>query len=146
MKTNQAKQNAVAFVVGLIFAVGLVISGMTQPQKIIAFLDPWNWDPSLLFVMVGAVSVHALMYPLVRRRKSPLFDTHWHVPNRQDLTSRLVIGSALFGMGWGLGGYCPGPGITSLAAFDIRTVAFVGAMLAGMILFKKTEPHLGLKE
>ncbi|MCM2281208.1 MAG: YeeE/YedE family protein [Bdellovibrionaceae bacterium] len=146
MKTRTLEQNIVSFVVGILFAIGLALSGMTQPQKIINFLDPWNWDPSLLFVMLGAVGVHALSYPLIRRRQSPLLDTKWHVPTRQDLTSRLVLGSALFGIGWGLGGYCPGPGLASLASGDARSFIFVGAMLAGMMLFKKTEPHLRLRE
>jgi uncharacterized membrane protein YedE/YeeE len=146
MTSKHIQQNAASFVVGLIFAVGLALSGMTQPQKIIAFLNPWAWDPSLLFVMLGAVAVHALSYPLVRRRTSPLLDTHWHIPTRKDLTTRLVLGSALFGVGWGLGGFCPGPGLTSLPSGDSRPVVFVGAMIAGMLLFKKTERYLRLRE
>jgi len=146
MISNLGKQNAVSFAVGFIFALGLAISGMTQPQKIIAFLNPWDWDPSLLFVMVGAVGVHVIAYPLIRKRKSPLLDTKWHVPTRKDITTRLILGSSLFGVGWALGGFCPGPGITSLASGDLRAFAFVGAMIAGMILFKKTEPYLKLRE
>lgn len=146
MKTSFVRQNLVAFFVGFIFAIGLAVSGMTQPQKVISFLDPWNWDPSLLFVMVGAIAVHALSYPLVKKRSSPLLDTKWHVPTRNDLTTRLVLGSALFGIGWGLGGFCPGPGVSSLAAGDVRVFAFVGAMIGGMLLFKKTERYLRLAE
>ncbi len=119
---------------------------MTQPQKIIGFLNPWAWDPSLLFVMIGAVGVHILTYPLVRKRASPLLDAKWHIPTRKDVTIRLILGSSLFGIGWGLGGFCPGPGMTSLASGDLRVFIFVGAMLAGMILFKKTEPYLKLRE
>ncbi len=146
MKSTLAKQNAVSFSVGLLFAVGLAISGMTQPQQVIGFLDPWNWDPSLLFVMLGAVGVHLISYPLVKRRSSPLLDTKWHVPTRRDVTTRLILGSALFGIGWGLAGFCPGPALTSLAAGDIRSVLFVGTMVFGMLLFKKTEPYLRLRE
>jgi uncharacterized membrane protein YedE/YeeE len=146
MKVNFRKQNAVSFLVGLLFALGLAISGMTQPQKIIAFLDLQNWDPALLFVMVGAIAVHAISYPLIKRRSSPLLDTKWHVPTRKDITGRLMLGSALFGVGWGLGGYCPGPGLTSLFSGDFRAVAFVVALLLGMLLFQKTEPYLKLKE
>lgn len=146
MKSSLARQNFVSFAVGLLFAIGLAISGMTQPQKVIGFLNPWEWDPSLLFVMLGAVSVHMLSYPLVRRKSSPLLDTKWHVPTRQDVTARLLLGSAIFGVGWGLGGFCPGPGVTSLASGDIRSAIFVGAMIAGMILFKKTEKFLSLRE
>jgi len=146
MKSNLSKQNAVSFVVGLLFAIGLTISGMTQPQKIISFLNPWDWDPSLLFVMLGAVGIHLITYPLVKRRPSPLLDTKWHIPTRKDVTPRLILGSALFGIGWGLAGFCPGPALTSLASGDVRTALFVGAMIFGMLLFRKTEPHLKLRE
>lgn len=146
MKSNFAKQNAVSFAVGFIFAIGLAISGMTQPQKVISFLNPWSWDPSLLFVMFGAIGVHLISYPLIRRRPSPLLDTQWHVPTRKDITARLVLGSALFGIGWGLAGFCPGPALTSLATGDLRVLAFVGAMIVGMLIFKRTEPYLGLRE
>lgn len=144
MITRLGQQNAIAFAVGFIFAIGLAISGMTQPQKIIGFLNPWDWDPSLLFVMVGAIGFHILAYPLVRKRGSPLLDTKWHVPTRKDITPQLVLGSILFGIGWGLGGFCPGPGVTSLASGDLRAFLFVGAMIAGMIFFKKTAPYLDL--
>lgn len=146
MSPNQTKQSAISFAVGLIFAIGLTFSGMTQPQKIIGFLNPFAWDPALLFVMIGAVGVHMITYPLIRKRTSPILDTKWHVPTRNDVTARLILGSALFGIGWGLGGYCPGPGVTSMASGDLRAVVFVGAMIVGMILFKKTEPYLKLRE
>lgn len=146
MTTRHAQQNAVSFLVGILFSTGLALAGMTQPQKIIGFLNPWDWDPSLLFVMMGAVGVHILAYPLVRRRRSPLLDTQWHVPTRKDISARLLIGSALFGIGWGLGGFCPGPAVTSVSSGDLRTIAFVFAMIVGMLLFKKTEPYLGLRE
>lgn len=146
MKTKVGRQNIISLAVGFIFAIGLAVAGMTQPERIINFLNPWEWDPSLLFVMVGAVGVHTLAYPLVRSRASPLLDTKWHVPTRRDVTGRLIIGSALFGIGWGLGGFCPGPGVTSLASLDLRAVLFVGAMIVGMIAFKLTEPYLKLKE
>lgn len=146
MKERSAQQNAVSFAVGFLFAVGLAISGMTQPQKVIGFLNPWDWDASLLFVMLGAVGVHLISYLLVKRKASPLLDTKWHVPTRNDVTTRLVLGSAIFGIGWGLGGFCPGPGVTSLAAGDFRSALFVGTMLVGMLLFKKTERYLKLPE
>lgn len=146
MNSARARQNAVSFAVGFIFAIGLAVSGMTQPQKIIGFLNPWEWDPSLLFVMLGAVGIHIVAYPLVRKRSSPMLDTKWHIPTRKDVTNRLIIGSALFGFGWGLGGFCPGPGVTSLASGDFQAVLFVGAMIVGMIVFKKTEPYLKLQE
>lgn len=146
MNSRLGKQNAVSFAVGFIFSIGLAISGMTQPQKIIGFLNPWDWDPSLLFVMIGAIGVHIIAYPLVRKRASPLLDTKWHVPTRKDVTPRLIIGSILFGTGWGLGGFCPGPGLASLPTGDLRVLLFVSAMIVGMILFKKTEPYLKMRE
>lgn len=146
MNSALTKQNAVSFIAGLLFAIGLAVAGMTQPQKIIDFLNPWNWDASLLFVMIGAVGVHIIAYPLVRKKSSPLLDTQWHVPTRKDISTRLILGSALFGIGWGLGGFCPGPGVTSLASGDGRAVLFVLSMIVGMILFKKTEPFLKLRE
>jgi len=146
MSSRLGKQNAVSFVVGFIFALGLGVSGMTQAEKIISFLNPWEWDASLLFVMLGAVGVHFILYPIIRKKSSPLLDTKWHVPTKKDLTARLIIGSALFGVGWGLGGFCPGPAVTSLATGDFRVLVFVGAMVLGMILFKKSEPYLKLKE
>lgn len=146
MTARLAQQNAVSFIVGFVFALGLAVSGMTQPQKVIGFLNLRAWDPSLLFVMLGAVSVHLIGYRLVRRGSSPLLDTRWHIPNRKDVTARLVLGSAIFGLGWGLGGFCPGPGVTSLAFGDVRAGLFVGAMIVGMILFKRTESFLRLRE
>lgn len=146
MNSNFAKQNVVSFVVGFLFAIGLAISGMTQPQKIIGFLDPQSWDSSLLFVMLGALGVHLISYQFIRRRTSPLFDSKWHVPTRKDITFRLIFGSALFGIGWGMAGFCPGPALTSLVTGDVRSVLFVGTMILGMILFRKMEPHLRLRE
>lgn len=133
------KQNAVSFISGLIFSVGLAVSGMTQPQKVIGFLNPWNWDPSLLFVMIGAVAIHALAYPIIRKRPSPLFSSDWHVPTRQDITPKLIVGAAIFGIGWGLGGFCPGPAVTSLASAESTPFLFVGAMIVGMLIFKKVD-------
>lgn len=143
---KRLQQNAISFLVGAIFALGLGLSGMTQPQKVIGFLDPFSWDPSLIFVMVGAISVHAVLYPLVLRRRSPLIDIQWHVPTRNDITVRLVAGSAIFGIGWGLGGFCPGPGVTSLVTGDLRAVVFVSAMIAGMLLFNWSEKYLPLRK
>ncbi len=146
MKKLTLERNFISFFVGLLFAVGLAIAGMTQPQKIIAFLDPWNWDASLLFVMVGAVGVHMLSYPLIRRRATPLLDTKWHVPTRRDITPSLLLGSSLFGVGWGLGGFCPGPALAALPAADLRTLLFVGSMLIGMWVYKMVGPHLRLRD
>lgn len=137
MKKYAQMQTLVAFLVGLLFAIGMGISGMTQPQKVIGFLELGpGWDPSLMFVMGGALIVHTLSYRLIRGRKSPLLDTQWHVPQSKEITKPLIIGSALFGLGWGLGGYCPGPGIASVGAGQMTALVFVIAMLAGMFAFR----------
>lgn len=135
-----------SFSVGFIFSLGLGLSGMTQPQKVVGFLDIANWDPSLIFVMIGAISVHAFLYPLVRKRSSPLLDTKWHVPDRKDLTPQLLLGSALFGIGWGLAGYCPGPALTSLASGQSSSFVFIAMMLLGMFIYTKVEKFIPLKK
>jgi uncharacterized membrane protein YedE/YeeE len=126
-----------AFTAGLIFATGLVRSGMTHPGKVTAFLDlAGNWDPSLAFVMMGAIAVHAVFYRLIRQRSTPLFATTFSVPTHSDLDARLLGGAALFGIGWGLGGFCPGPAVTSLASGQLSVILVVASMLAGMLLYK----------
>lgn len=124
------------FLSGCLFAAGLVVAGMTQPSKVVGFLDVFgNWDPSLGLVMIGAISVHAVAYRLVRRRKSPLFALNFQVPTRTDIDPPLIVGSALFGVGWGLGGYCPGPAISSLVALEAGTMVFVGSLVATWIAY-----------
>ena len=126
-----------AFIGGLIFALGLGISGMTDANKVINYLNfAGDWDPSLAFVTIGALGVHLLLYRLILRRKSPLFCSQFHFPTRRDITPQLVVGSGLFGVGWGLGGYCPGPGLVSLSSFGLPAVVFVGSMFLGMTLHK----------
>jgi hypothetical protein len=121
-----------ALVAGALFAIGLVLGGMTQPAKVLGFLDfSGRWDPSLAFVMGGAVLVHAVAYPLIRRRPAPLFEVKFHVPSRRDLDRRLILGAALFGVGWGLAGYCPGPGLASLTT-GLSPLLFVASLLTGM--------------
>lgn len=120
---------------GIIFGVGLIVGGMTQPGKIVGFLDFFgNWDPSLIFVMGGAISVHALGYRLMTKQPQPVFAPRFQVPTRRDIDPRLVLGSAIFGAGWGLAGYCPGPALTSLATLRSEAAVFVLAMAAGMLL------------
>lgn len=120
---------------GLLFGAGLALSGMTRPSKVMSFLDfTGDWDPSLAFVMAGAIAVHAVLYRVVRRRPSPLFQATFHVPTRRDVDPRLVAGAAIFGLGWGLGGFCPGPGIVSAASLDPSALVFVAAMLGGMLI------------
>jgi uncharacterized membrane protein YedE/YeeE len=124
-----------AFAAGALFAVGLAVSGMTKPSKVAAFLDlAGAWDASLAFVMIGAISVHLVGQRLVRRRSRPLFDVRFYLPTRKDLDRRLVLGAALFGVGWGLGGFCPGPGIVAASGGSTGAVVFVLGMTLGMIL------------
>lgn len=131
------KNNIAALIVGIIFSLGLGISGMTRPEKIIGFLNIFgNWDASLAFVMVGAIGAHAVAYRLIRRRNSPLFSKEFYVPTSKELTPSLIIGAFIFGVGWALAGYCPGPAITSLASGQLRPLMFVVSMILGMIAFR----------
>ncbi len=141
------KNGLAALMVGFVFAIGLGISGMTQPQKVVGFLDVFGkWDPSLIFVMVGGIIVHFVTYKLIRKRKSPLLHTSWHVPTKNEITPALIIGALLFGIGWGLGGFCPGPAVTSLASFQLRPLLFVVSMLAGMFLFRLLDKKMHIKK
>lgn len=127
------KLSMLSLVSGLIFGVGLVLSGMTQPSKVINFLNvAGEWDPSLAFVMVGAIAVHMLAYVWVKRLPNPLLSASWHLPTQTTVDAPLLVGAILFGAGWGLGGYCPGPAIVSLVSGAQSTVLFVVAMLTGM--------------
>jgi uncharacterized membrane protein YedE/YeeE len=127
-------QIAAAFAAGLVFSVGLVLGGMTDPANVVGFLDVGGaWKPALGLVMGGAIAVHASAYALQRRWTRPLLADRWQVPTRRDLDVRLVGGAALFGVGWGLSGYCPGPALASLGTLDVGAWIFVGGMVAGMI-------------
>ena len=141
-------KNAVAaLVVGFIFAIGLGLSGMTQPQKVIGFLDLFGqWDPSLIFVMVGAILVHFVTYKIIRKKNSPLLSSQWHIPTKKEITPALLMGSFIFGIGWALGGFCPGPAITSIASFDKIPVIFVVSMLLGMFIFKLVDKKFKFKK
>lgn len=118
---------------GIIFGIGLIIAGMINPAKVLNFLDvAGTWDPSLAFVMAGAIAVTASGYWLVGKRQSPLFDVNFHWPTKSDIDARLLIGAALFGLGWGLVGLCPGPAIVSLTLAAPSTLAFIAALLVGV--------------
>lgn len=141
------KNGLVALVVGFLFALGLGLAGMTQPQKIVGFLDVFGqWDPSLLFVMVGGVVVHFLTYKLIRRRPSPLLSPQWHVPTKREVTPALLVGSVLFGVGWGLGGFCPGPAMASLASLESKPLVFVLSMLTGMFVFGQLDRKFNIRK
>lgn len=131
------RQLLAAFSGGLVFALGLGISGMTDADKVLGFLNlAGDWDPSLAFVMAGAIGVHLVLYKRIIRRQSPIFDGSFHIPSRRDITPQLVGGAALFGVGWGLGGFCPGPGLVSLSGLGSSAAVFVVFMLSGMGLQK----------
>lgn len=129
-----------AFAAGFVFAVGLALAGMTQPGKVVAFLDVFGrWDPSLAFVMGGAIAVYAAAYRWIRRRPMPLLDSTFHLPTKTKIEPRLVAGAALFGIGWGIAGYCPGPALTSIASGSRSAAVLVAAMIVGMLLERAYE-------
>lgn len=127
-----------ALISGLVFGIGLCISGMANPAKVQNFLDLFGtWDPSLAFVMGGAIAVTMPGFWLIQKRTKPLFHDTFHLPTRSDIDMRLVIGAAIFGIGWGLGGFCPGPALTALPIAAPGTLVFIPAMLGGMWLAKQ---------
>ena len=129
-------KTASAFAVGLLFGLGLLVSGMADPAKVLAFIDvTGRWDPSLAFVMAGAVAVSATGYFVARRRGRPLLASRLEIPTRRDLDPRLIAGAAVFGLGWGLAGLCPGPALTLLTVAPAQAVTFVVAMVVGMLAF-----------
>ena len=128
---------AVAGLSGLLFGGGLALGGMTDPARVRGFLDLFGeWDPTLAFVMGGAVLVMALAWFLQKRMQHPVFDTKFYLPDRSDITSPLVGGAVLFGIGWGIAGLCPGPGIANLAMAPVEASIFVVSLLAGMAIHK----------
>lgn len=129
-----------ALFAGLVFGLGLIVSGMADPAKVLGFLDlAGAWDPSLMFVMAGAIAVGAVAFAIARRRSTSLLGLEMKLPTARRIDLRLVIGSVLFGIGWGIAGLCPGPALVALGTGQAKAVVFVGAMLAGMGLFEWLE-------
>lgn len=127
-----------AFASGLLFALALGVSGMTDPRKVQGFLDlAGRWDPSLALVMGGAVLVTLLSFPLIFRRQRPVLDDHFALPTATKADPRLLIGSGLFGTGWAISGMCPGPGLVNLATLNPGVLAFAVSMLGGMLLYQQ---------
>jgi hypothetical protein len=127
----------ISLVSGIIFSVGLVISEMINPEKVLGFLDLFgNWDPSLAFVMIGALIVSSPLFHIIKNKEKPLFAEKFNYSNNKEVNNRLIVGSALFGAGWGLGGLCPGPAISSIALININSITFVFAMFFGFYLVK----------
>jgi uncharacterized membrane protein YedE/YeeE len=129
-----------ALLAGLLFGIGLMVSGMANPAKVLGFLDlAGSWDPSLAFVMVGAIAIGTIAFLIARRRKRSLLGLPMQLPASTTVTLRLVLGSAAFGVGWGIAGFCPGPALVALGAGYPKAVGFVAAMLAGMAVFEMVE-------
>ena len=128
----------VALFSGVLFGLGLVVSGMVNPVKVLGFLDvAGDWDPTLAFFMGGALLVAVPAFRVILKRPRPVLAEEFDLPAKKDLDARLLAGSALFGVGWGLAGFCPGPAVTALASGLAPAFVFVAAMVAGMALYKR---------
>ena len=126
-----------SFFCGVVFALGLGISGMTHADTVLAFLNlAGTWDPTLAFVMVGAIGAHRLLYGWIIRREAPVLEDTFHLPDATEIDRPLLAGAALFGLGWGLSGYCPGPAVVSVVTGSNEALAFSVAMLAGVALHR----------
>lgn len=131
-------------IAGLLFGAGLFVSGMINPEKVVGFLDiAGAWDPSLAFVMLGGVTVTAMGYRMILRRSQPMFEPKFTLPTRTDIDPSLLLGAGMFGIGWGLGGYCPGPALAGLGFGSPETVVFVFAMLVGMVAARLSGKFFG---
>ena len=129
-----------SWVAGVIFGLGLIVSGMADPAKVLGFLDlAGAWDPSLAFVMAGAISVAAVAFAVARKRTVSFLGAAMNLPKTRRIDRRLVAGSLMFGIGWGVAGFCPGPGLVALGRGEIKALVFVVAMLAGMGLYELLE-------
>lgn len=135
-----------AFASGLVFGIGLLVAGMADPAKVLGFLDvAGRWDPSLAVVMASALPVSAVAYAIARHRATSLYGEPFNVPTSRALDLRLIAGAIVFGIGWGLAGVCPGPGLVVLGAGRVEGVVFVAAMIAGMLAFEGIERHRASK-
>jgi uncharacterized membrane protein YedE/YeeE len=137
---------ASAFLSGVIFGLGLAVSEMTDPARVTGFLDPAGaWDPTLVFVMGGALAVTSPGFALILRRPRPLLSAQFIRPTKKDIDAPLVGGAAIFGVGWGLSGFCPGPAIAALSTLSPSVAVFVAAMIAGQWLASRVELRFGMK-
>jgi uncharacterized protein len=132
--SGRTASHVVALVSGLLFAIGLGLAGMTNPHKVLNFLDVFgDWDPSLALVMGGAILVYAPVYRRLKGEAAPKFGDRFHWPSKTDIDSKLVVGSVLFGIGWGIAGFCPGPAVVAASSGSGLVLAFFAAMLVGML-------------
>jgi uncharacterized membrane protein YedE/YeeE len=141
------KDLVLGLLLGALFGFGLALSGMTDPAVVLGFLDPLgDWNPALAFVMGGALVVTFVFFRLARRQSGPFAAARFHWPTATAVDARLLGGAALFGLGWGLAGYCPGPALASLSAGHSGTLVFLGAMLAGMAIVRAlSQPRAGIR-
>ncbi len=142
---RRLREGLVALGVGFVFSFGLALAGMTQPRKVIGFLDfgGGSWDPTLAFVLVPAVLVYAAGFRWITSRPTPHLAEEFQLPSRRDIDARLLTGATLFGLGWGIGGLCPGPAFTSLGTLVPEVLVFSIAMIAGMWLFGRWDAARG---
>jgi uncharacterized membrane protein YedE/YeeE len=134
-----------SFLVGLIFGTGLILSGMANPAKVLGFLDlAGRWDPSLAFVMAAAIAVATVGFALAKRRTTSLLGLNMTLPAARRIDGRLIGGSVIFGAGWGIAGFCPGPALVALGMGQVKAVIFVASMLAGMAMFEAFEHRAAL--
>ncbi|WP_138435552.1 YeeE/YedE family protein [Marinobacter shengliensis] len=134
------KYHIASLFAGLIFGLGLIVSGMANPEKVLGFLDiAGAWDPSLAFVMGGAVIVGLVAFTIARRRTLSFLGFNIKLPTNTQIDKRLIVGSMMFGVGWGIAGFCPGPALVAFGAGEIKAVVFVASMVTGMILFEIAE-------
>mgnify|MGYP003683696633 FL=1 len=135
-------KNIYALLAGLIFGLGLIVSGMANPEKVIGFLNIFGrWDPSLAFVMGGAIFVGVFSFKYIVKREKTLLGGSLHLSNEKSINKRLIFGSLIFGLGWGVAGFCPGPALVSLGMGSLKGALFVIAMLAGMLVFKLVQKN-----
>lgn len=133
-------QTLTALLAGLVFGLGLIVSGMANPAKVLGFLDlAGDWDPSLAFVMVGAIGVGLVAFRVARQRTKSFTGADMRLPTATRIDRRLLLGALLFGIGWGLAGFCPGPAVVALGLGEVKAIVFVAAMLAGMGLLELIE-------
>lgn len=139
------RQGMVAVGSGILFGLGLALSQMIDPQRVLGFLDvAGDWDPTLAFVMGGAVLVTVVAFRFILKRPHPLFSERFYLPTRRDIDAPLLLGAAIFGIGWGIGGYCPGPALTSLVLGGLNPLLFIAAMVAGSLTQKGYSRHTPL--
>lgn len=132
------KQNLIALLSGIIFGIGLSLSHMIDPNKVLGFLDiTGNWDPSLIFVMLGALVVAVVSFRLILKRKTPICVENFHISRKSSIDKPLIFGAAIFGIGWGMSGYCPGPAIAGLGLMSMESVIMVAAIYFGFIAYQR---------